>query len=131
MTEENDGDAGKNLRALTRIVNEFRTVESDLAMSYAAVFLYVARHEQENRDAPSISDISDNIGLVSPTVSRSCKALGDQRVGAGRVGETKSAGSRMALKLFEKVPDPEDLRVTRWKLSAKGRGLLARLQDHL
>lgn len=128
----NEGtDASDNLRALTRIVDEFRVIEADLPMSYAAAFLYVAKHEATHGEPPSVTDISNNIGLVRQTISRICQALGDRRQGSRTVDEARTAGSRMALRLLEKSPDPVDLRVTRWGLSAKGKGLLARLTEHV
>lgn len=119
------------LRALIRITDEFRVVEADLPMSYAAVFLYVAQHEATHGEPPSVTDISNNVGLVRQTVSRICQALGDRRMGSRTADEAKAAGSRMALRLLEKTPDPVDLRVTRWGLSSKGKGLLARLLSHI
>lgn len=127
--ENRSESSGESLKKITRIVDEFRVIESDLAMSYASVFLYIARHEATEGQAPSIKDISNHVGLVQPTVSRICQALGDRRQGSRRAGEKAVAGSRMALKLLEKQPDPVDQRVTRWGLSTKGRGLLNRLTD--
>lgn len=123
-----ENDAVRKLRS---IVNELRVIEADLPVSYAAVFLYVAQHELTQGEPPSVTDISHNTGLVSQTISRICLSLGDRRMGNRVVGEAKKKGSRMALRLLQKYPDQVDLRVTRWGLSVKGRGLLTRLLSNL
>ena len=119
------------LRALARIVQEFRVVEQDLPVSYAAIVVYVASHMERHGEDPSVKDISDALGMVRPSVSRATLALAGRRVGGSKVTEERPEGSRKALGLLERYPDDVDLRMMRCTLSDKGRGLIHRLTDHL
>lgn len=121
-----EGNTGATLKTLKRIILQFRSIESDLPMTYAHVFLYVAEHERSRGEAPTITDIAHGTGISSPVVSRITQALGDRR----RPGNaSRKPSSRMALQLLERIPDRQDLRVTRWGLAVKGRGLLSHLEE--
>jgi len=127
---QNSSD-NEEIRRLRLVLNSFRAIENDLPVSYATVFLYVAQHELNHGEPPSVSDISNNTGMFSPTISRITQALGGRRLGGRRVGQPRTENSRKSLGLLERRDDPVDLRITRWALSVKGRGLLARVCEHV
>lgn len=119
------------LRALSRIIQEFRVIEPDLPASYAAILIFVAAHRERHGQDPSIKDISDGLGMVRPSVSRATLAMAGRRLGGSKVTEERPEGSRKALGLLERYADDIDLRMMRCTLSDKGRGLINRLTDHL
>lgn len=119
------------LQTLGRIVQEFRVLEPDLPANYAAVILYVAKAVEAGREDPSIGDISNSLGMVRPSVSRAVMALSTGRQGATRRGDERPAGARKSLGVLERYTDDVDLRMTRVRLSQKGRGLIQRLLDHM
>lgn len=118
------------LQTLGRIVQEFRVLEPDLPANYAAVIIYVAKSVDAGED-PSIGDISNSLGMVRPSVSRAVMALSTGRQGATRRGDERPAGARKSLGVLERYTDDVDLRMTRVRLSQKGRGLIQRLLDHM
>ena len=120
-----------HLRSLARIVQEFRVIEPDLPVSYAAIVIYVATHIERHGEDPTVKDISDALGMVRPSVSRATLALAGRRVGGSKVTEERPEGSRKALGLLDRYADDVDLRMMRCTLSDKGRGLINRLADHL
>lgn len=119
------------LRALSRIIQEFRVIEPDLPASYAAILIFVASYRERRGQDPSIKDISYGLGMVRPSVSRATLAMAGRRLGGSKVTEERPEGSRKALGLLERYADDIDLRMMRCTLSDKGRGLINRLTDHL
>lgn len=120
-----------HLRAMGLVVNEFRAIEPDFPASYGAIIFYTARHHLERGEWPTITEIADNLGITRPTMSRAIQTLSDRRLGKTKVGEERPSGARKSLGLVERVPDAQDFRVTRVTLTAKGKGLIARVSDHL
>lgn len=120
-----------HVRAIGRIANEFRIIETDFPASYMLVLAYIARHEIERGEYPNSADIADHVGIARPSMSRRMRALGDQRLGARRATDEKPEGARPSLRLVEKMPDPVDLRMVRLRLTPKGRSLLTRIADIL
>lgn len=120
-----------HLRSLARIVQEFRVIEPDLPVSYAAIVIFVAQHRARHDEDPSVKDISDNLGMSRPSVSRATLALSGRRLGGSKATEERPEGSRKALGLLDRYADSVDLRMMRCTLSDKGRGLINRLTDHL
>lgn len=121
----------KDLRALTRIANEFRTIEEDFPVSYIVVLAYIARHEQEKKELPNNADVAAATGIVRPSVSRIIRSLSNTRLGSSAPGEERPEGARPSLKLVEKLDDPADQRMNRLRLTVKGRALLGRIADVL
>jgi DNA-binding MarR family transcriptional regulator len=119
----------KDLRALTRIADEFRTIEEDFPVSYIAVIAYIARHEQDKKELPCNTDVSAHTGIARPSLSRIIRALSDTRLGSTKPGDERPEGSRPSLKLIEKLDDPVDQRMNRLRLTTKGRALLVRISD--
>lgn len=120
-----------SMRTLGRIIQEFRVIENDMPMSYAAVFLFVCKHLADDQQRPSIRDISDGLGMVRPSISRAVMALSDNRQGRTKRGDSAPENARRGLGLLERHTDDYDLRVTRVGLSKKGEGLAIRLADQL
>lgn len=120
-----------SLKTLARIIQEFRVIEPDLPVSYAAIVIFVAQHRARHDEDPSVKDISDHLGMVRPSVSRATLALSGRRLGGSKATEERPEGSRKALGLLERYADDIDLRMMRCTLSDKGRGLINRLTDHL
>jgi DNA-binding MarR family transcriptional regulator len=119
----------QQLRALGRLVNELRAIESDLPASYAAVLVYIARHKAEQGEDPNSADISDHTGIARPSMSRILRSMSDQRIGKTRVGEERPEGSRKSLKLIVKRHDDVDFRMIRLSLTPKGTALLTRMGE--
>lgn len=117
------------LRTVSRILQEFRVIEPDMPASYAAIVLFVAKFIEDNREDPSIGDISNGLGMTRPSVSRAALALSSRRLGGSRATEERPAGGRKALGLLEREADVRDLRLTRCRLSAKGSALISRIID--
>ena len=121
----------RDLRAISRIADEFRVIEADFPVSYISVLCYIARHEAERAEAPCISDIAHHTGVSRPSLSRVIRSLADSRTGQTRVGEQRPEGSRVSLKLVSREHDPVDHRMVRVRLTPKGRSLLQRVTDTL
>ena len=120
-----------SLKTLARIVQEFRVIEPDLPVSYAAIVIFVAQYRARHDEDPTVKDISAHLGMVRPSVSRATLALSGRRLGGSKATEERPEGSRKALGLLERYSDDVDLRMMRCTLSDKGRGLIHRLTDHL
>lgn len=121
------GYSAEAYRALEVIFNELRVIETDFPASYASVLLHVARAEASGAGHPSVSEIGDTLGLSRPTASRIVLSMSNRRLGRSKPGEERPDGARKSLGLFERLPDPVDLRVTRVRLTPKGKGLVTRL----
>lgn len=121
----------KDLRALTRIANEFRVIEEDFPVSYIVVLAYIARHAHEKKELPNNADVAAATGIVRPSVSRIIRSLSNTRLGSSAPGEERPEGARPSLKLVEKLDDPTDQRMNRLRLTVKGRALLGRIADVL
>lgn len=119
--------SAKALRALEIIVNELRVIEVDFPASYAAVLLFVATQEKFTKTFPTVSEVSDNLGLSRGTGSRIVLSMADRRLGKSRIGDDRPSGSRQSLGLLERFPDGTDLRMIRVRLTPKGKGLMNRL----
>lgn len=120
-----------SIRSLRRIVNELRAIEPDFPASYAAVLLYIVLHIETRGEEPNVADIANNTGIHSPSVSRILLTLSDRRLGRSALGEKRPAGSRKALGLVSRNPDPVDLRMIRLSLTEKGKGLVSRMSDNI
>lgn len=120
-----------SIRGLRRIMNELRAIEPDFPASYAAVLLFIAYHVETQGEEPNVADIANNTGIHSPSVSRILLTLSDRRLGRTSLGEKRPAGSRKALGLVSRTPDPVDLRMIRLSLTEKGKGLIARMTENL
>lgn len=121
-----DWTAG-GLRSLEIAINELRVIEADFPASYAAVLLYVAQQEKLKGVLPTITEVSDNLGLSRASGSRIILSMSDRRLGQSRAAEERPAGARQALGLLDRIPDAHDLRVMRVRLTPRGRGLVTRL----
>lgn len=121
----------QSLRSIERFANDLRSIESDFPASYLAVLAYVALHEKRYGEWPNIIDISEAVGILRPSVSRIVLTMSDARRGRSKAGEQRPAGSRKALGLLERKPDPVDLRMVRVHTASKGTALLRRLAEHL
>lgn len=119
------------LRTLSRIIQEFRVIEPDLPVSYAAIVIFVAQHRARHDEDPTVKDISDHLGMIRPSVSRATLALSGRRLGGSKATEERPEGSRKALGLLDRYADDVDLRMMRCTLSDKGRALVNRLVEHL
>ncbi len=119
----------QDLRALSRIANEFRTIEEDFPVSYIAVIAYIARHEADKKDLPNNAEVAAHTGISRPSLSRIIRSLSDSRLGSTKPGDERPDGSRPSLKLVEKLDDPVDHRMNRLRLTPKGRALLVRIAD--
>lgn len=113
-----------------RVVQEFRVIDNDLPVSYASILLYITQHQRSRGEDPTIADISSALGMAQPAMSRATQALSDRKLGNNPAPDSK-APRRRTLGLIERRQDDVDLRVMRCSLSARGRGLLHRLEDHL
>jgi DNA-binding MarR family transcriptional regulator len=122
---------GKSLRLLQRLSDEWRVMESDMPMSYVVAFYAVANLEATQDRLPNVQDVSHAIGISGPGVSRILLNLSDRRSSNRRVGDPVPSGARKSLGLVERMPDPDDLRMVRYRLTTKGRGLLNRLLGHV
>lgn len=121
----------QQLRALSRIMQEFRVIEPDLPASYASVILFVATYQEENGEDPSVGQISSNLGMTRPSASRAAAALSDRRLGGTRATKSAPREGKQALGVLERYKDATDGRKMRCRFTQKGKGLIARLKDHL
>jgi len=120
----------KNLRTLIRVVREFRVIDNDMPVSYAAILLFIAKHERDHSEPPAIGDISDALGIARPAMSRATQALSTRSLGHNPAPDP-NAVKRKSLGVIERFPDIHDLRMVRCRLNDKGKALVHRLEELL
>lgn len=121
----------QQLRVLSRIMQEFRVIEPDLPASYASIIVFVAAHQEQHGEDPSIGDISNSLGMTRPSASRAAAALSDRRLGGTKATKDAPNKGKQALGVLERYKDATDERKTRCRFTQKGTGLITRLKDHL
>ncbi len=104
-------DTAGHLRAATEMLDAFRAVEPSIPSSYIAAFLAVAMDPGHGT-----AHYSKSLGMLQPVGSRVLLEIGQK---------TRTGGPGLGLVAAEY--DKDDLRLKRYFLTAKGRGLLSKI----
>jgi DNA-binding MarR family transcriptional regulator len=107
-------DAAK-INRLLNATQAIRAQMPSMPSSYVAAFLAVAL-----KPGQPVSEYARDIGTIQPIMSRILLEIGQ-----------KSRQRDNPLALVDSAPDPNDLRVSRYHLTAKGRTLLQQVLRNL
>lgn len=115
------GDAERRgMRRILDVLEEFRSVYSEMPAQQQAVFLYVAAREAEGGDPPTMLELCKTMGFSQSSASRNVAALSQWH----RLGKP-------GLDLMVAAEDPAERRRKILKLTPKGRRLADRLNRAL
>lgn len=103
-----------NPKALTRLTSYLMQHDPDMPISRLRVFLYVAQ-----RKDTLVRDIVKVTGLSQATISRTLAIL----------GQKPQRGNQPGLDWVDIAPDPDDPRRVVLNLTAKGKKVLAEIEE--